>query len=374
MTNFKLIAVLTVITAFINVSGQMKHINLYNSFQTKQQINLSEIAYSVEYVKLETNPFCRCGPQVRVYCNEKYIITVSVNNIFVFDRKTGAFINEIGKSDQIFSTYYVIPFDERRSIITFKSAANTIVEFTLMNDFLQEIQLPVEHGNSVYWKNENYVQFISNITGKENRRLIIFNADNTVFNVFRNENRFVKTIKTNYHSNKEGGFYWFNDNLYFKETFIDTIYQITEQKLIPKYCFNGGLHGLKYSMKGSLDLRSKHQYFFISNIFETENYLFFNVEYGLKVHSGIYFKKKDNCKISDFCLINRFGFVNDIDNFIPLHFSSVNNNNELVGFCTPDEIEKWNKGNKIIVPDNNIYHVFEIHKDDNPVVIIAKLK
>ena len=146
--------------------GQIATIHLNDAFKEKQNNNLSEIAYSVEYVKLETSPNCRCGPQVRVYCNEKYIITVSVNNIFVFDRKTGAFINEIGKSDQIYSTYYVIPFDEHRNILTFKSAPSTIAEFSLMNNFLQEIQLPVDHGTSVYWKNENYIQFVANITGK----------------------------------------------------------------------------------------------------------------------------------------------------------------------------------------------------------------
>lgn len=354
--------------------GQVIKINLEDAFNSKQQINLSEIAYSVEYVTLETNSVYRCGPQVRVYCNEKYIITVSINNIFVFDRKTGAFITEIGRSDQIYSTYYVIPFDERRSLITFKSTPNTIAEFSLTNNFLQEIQLPVDHGNSVYWKNGNYIQFVANITGNDNRRLIVYTKDNTVVKVHRNKNRFVKTVKENYYSNKEGGFYWFNRSLYFKETFIDTIYQVTEEKLIPIYCFDEGYHGLDYSMRGTLDLRNKQNYFFISNIYETEKYLLFNVEYRLKVYSGIYFKKENSCEISDFCLINRTGFVNDIDDFIPLHFSSVNNSNELVGFCIPDEIGKWKKDNAINITDEERLRIIKVHEDDNPVVIIAKLK
>ncbi len=354
--------------------GQIATIHLNDAFKEKQNNNLSEIAYSVEYVKLETSPNCRCGPQVRVYCNEKYIITVSVNNIFVFDRKTGAFINEIGKSDQIYSTYYVIPFDEHRNILTFKSAPSTIAEFSLMNNFLQEIQLPVDHGTSVYWKNENYIQFVANITGNDNRRLIVFTKDNAVVKVYSNKNRYVKTVKANYYSNKEGGFYWFNRNLYFKETFVDTIYQIHEKKLIPKYCFEGGYRGLDYSMKGTFDLRNKQNYFFISNIYETEQYLFFNVEYELKAYSGIYLKKKDSCQISDFCLVNRTGFINDIDDFIPLHFSSVNNANELVGFCIPGEIEKWKKENTTTVSDKERLRILEVHEDDNPVVTIAKLK
>ncbi len=367
------VTTLIILNIIFKSYGQLVNINLYDSFESKQPIQLSEITYSIEYVKLETNPNCRIGPQVRVYCNEKYIITVSVNNIFVFDRKTGAFINEIGKSDQIYSTYYVIPFDEQRSIITFKSAPNTIIEFSLMNNFSQEIQLPVDHGNSVYWKNENYIQFIANITGNDNRRLIVFN-DKAIIKVYPNKNRYVKTVKANYYSNKEGGFYWFNRNLYFKETFVDTIYQITEEKLIPKYCFEGGYHNLDYSVKGTMNLRNKLNYFFISNIYETKKYLFFNVEYELKVYSGIYFKMMNNCKVSDFCLINRTGFVNDIDDFLPLHFSSINNSNELVGFCIPGEIEKWKKENATTKFDKERLHILNMHDDDNPLVVIAILK
>ena len=144
--------------------------------------------------------------------------------------------------------------------------------------------------------------------------------------------------------------------------------------MIPKYCFEGGYRGLDYSMKGTFDLRNKQNYFFISNIYETEQYLFFNVEYELKAYSGIYLKKKDSCQISDFCLVNRTGFINDIDDFIPLHFSSVNNANELVGFCIPGEIEKWKKENTTTVSDKERLRILEVHEDDNPVVTIAKLK
>ena len=367
-----------IIIVGLNVSfktiGQIVNINLDDAFNKKQKIHISEIAYSVEYIALETKPVCRCGAQVRVYCNEKYIITVSVNNILVFDRKTGAFIAEVGKSDEIYSTYYVIPFDERRNVITFKSTPNTLTEYSLLNSFLKEIQLPVDHGNSVYWKGGNYVQFVANVTGNDNRRLIVFRGDNSVIKVFTNKNRFIKTVKAIYYSNKEGGFYWFDNNMHFKETFIDTIYQVTQEKLIPKYCFNEGDHGLDYSTKGKLELRSKQKYFFISNIYETENFLFFYIEYGLKFYSGIYFKNEENCKISDYCLINRAGFVNDLDNFIPFHFLSVNNSNELVGFCIPAEIEKWKKENEINITDEERLRILKVHADNNPVVIIAKLK
>lgn len=354
--------------------GQISYIDLNHSFEKKGLIDLSEIAYSVEYVKLETNPNCRVGPQVRVYCNEKYIVTISINNIFVFDRKTGAFITEIGRSDQIHSTYYILPFDEQRSLITFKSSSNTIAEYSLMNNFIREIKLPAEHGNSVYWKNGKYIQFVANMSGYDIRRLIVFTEDNTILKVHPNKKRFVKTIKANFYSNKEGGFYWFNSNLYFKETFIDTIYQVTKEKLIPKYCFNTGYRGLDYSMKGTMDLINKQKYFFISNIFETEKYLFFNVEYGLRIYSGIYFKKEEKCKISDYCLTNRTGFKNDIDHFIPMYFSSVNKSNELVGFCIPGEIKKWKKETTVKISDNESLRVLEVHEDDNPIVIIAKLK
>lgn len=370
------IFVLTLIVLHVSSKsfGQLININLSNAFKTKKQIKLSDIAYLVEYVKLESNPNCRVEPQDRVYCNNKYINTISINTIFVFDRKTGAFITKIGKSDHIYSTYYFIPFDEKRNIITYKSTPNTIAEFSTINNFLQDVQLPVTHGNSVHWKNSSYIQFVANISGNDTMRLIMFTEDNTVIKIHPNKNRFVKNAKANYYSNKKGGFYWVNQNLYFKETFIDTIYQITEEKLIPKYCFDEGYRGLNYSMKGTLDFRNKQNFFFISNIYETEKYLLFIIDYRLKVYSGVFFKNENSCKISYCCLINRIGFINDIDDFMPLHFSSVNNSNELVGFCIPEEIEKWKKENTAKIPDEERLRMLWVHKDDIPVVIIAKLK
>ena len=369
-----LIIVFSILAASVDVASQIQHIKLQDAFEIKQQINLSEIAGSVEYVKLETNPACRCGPQVRLFCNEKYIIAFSVNNIFLFDRKTGAFVTEIGKTGHIFSTYYVIPFDEQRNLVTYKSAPNTIAEFTLMNHFLKEIKLPLNYGNSVYWKKGIYIQFVSNISGNDNRRLILFTENSSVIKVHRNNNKFVKSVDANYYSNQEGGFYWFNRNLYFKETFVDTIYQITEEKLIPIYFFDEGHRGLNYSMKGELDLKNKHQHFFISNIYETEDHLFFNLEYQLKVYTGIYFKKKKRCEVTDLILVNRSGFFNDIDVFIPLHFSSVNSENELIGSCIPAEIKKWKNENTLSITDEEKLKIVNIQEDDNPVVLIAKLK
>ncbi len=374
MQKIIVIVVLNILTASINTPGQIANINLKDAFEIKQQINLSEIAYSVEYVQLETRPAWKCGPQVRVFCNEKYIITVSVNNIFLFDRNTGAFVSEIGTSEHIFSTYYVIPFDESRNVVTYQSAPNAITEFSISSNLIREIKLPVDHGNSVYWKNGSYIQYVANITGNDDRRLIFFNDNDTVIRIHPNKNNFTKLVKANYYSNREGGFYWFNQHLYFKETFIDTIYQVTGEKLIPKYCFDEGFRGLNYLMKGKLDLKNKHEYFFISNIYETKNHLFYNVEYQLKVYSGIYFKNKDSCKVSDYILNNRSGILNDIDDFIPMHYSSVNNSNEMVGFCIPDEIEKWKKENTMTITDEEKLKIVNIKKDANPVVLIAKLR
>lgn len=73
-------------------------------------------------------------------------------------------------------------------------------------------------------------------------------------------------------------------------------------------------------------------------------------------------------------MINRSGIINDIDNFIPMHFSSVNHSNEMVGFCIPDEIEKWKKENIMNITDEEKLKIVNIKKDDNPLVIIAKLK
>ena len=70
------------------------------------------------------------------------------------------------------------------------------------------------------------------------------------------------------------------------------------------------------------------------------------------------------------------GFENDIDNFIPFQFYSINNSGELVGFQEAYIVKKWFDENpdKAAKLPPNLQKLKNIKETDNPIVMIAKLK
>lgn len=71
-------------------------IDFGNNFKNYKEIKLSEIADSVEYVKLENLPECLIKDAWSVQVSDSFIFVAQYNSLLQFDRK-GKFIRQIGK-------------------------------------------------------------------------------------------------------------------------------------------------------------------------------------------------------------------------------------------------------------------------------------
>ena len=352
-------------------------IDIASAFDLKGTVNCSEFADEMEYVLLESGgTIPRCGAQTKVIVNSDYIITVSHSNILLFERKTGKFIREIGKkgvaANQYSSTNYVLPFDEKKNIFLTKGPLNAVLEYDINGNLVREIRTPANIGNTIYWKDNLFVQYISNITGAEDRRLILFTSGNNALKIYPNTQKYSKKGEGFYYSNREGMFYKFDDSLFFKETFNDTVFCVTEAKLVPRYVFQTGDYRVSYRAKAEINLQTRDSFLFIENLYETPDYLFFLIRFKKKYFASVYFKKQNKCKVSYSDEPLRYGFKNDIDDFLPFHLSSVSTENELVGYCLPFEIKHWFLRNKNVkkIP---LATLRTIEENDNPLVVIAKL-
>jgi len=93
---------------------------------THKPILYSDVFEEVEYVKLETTPECLIESGMsHIYLTDKYIIFfyIKQQNAYLFDRKTGRFIKQIGRRGQGPNEYngFVVPiFDENESMLYFE--------------------------------------------------------------------------------------------------------------------------------------------------------------------------------------------------------------------------------------------------------------
>ena len=118
------------------------------------------------------------------------------------------------------------------------------------------------------------------------------------------------------------------------------------------------------------------KYFLIQMINESSKYLFCAFNFNKRNYIAIYDKDQRETIVNDYSAESGKGFISNINDFVPIEFSSINKNGELI--CTIDalKIKQWFEKNPEKVPQlpESFKSLMNIKETDNPVIIIAKLK
>ena len=195
---------------------------------------------SFEYIPLETKEECLIGNSPVVYVTNDFIITITIREkkCFLFDRLTGKFIREIGKSGQSPEEYLYIPsgiiVNEQEKTIIFDKG-DRLIEYSLTNGSAISIsaQTPPLSVNKLAYMTEGMwtIGFL-NFGGNMPTQLLFFDREEILDSV-PNYNTF--TPKTNHiHVNRdEFLFYRYDNNVYYKYLFNDTVFKIVDYKLQP---------------------------------------------------------------------------------------------------------------------------------------------
>ncbi len=356
---------------------ELNVINIYDGYSHKTEINLSQIADHVEYIQLESKRECLINEALRLFLSKEYIITMAFKQIYVFDRRSGKFIREIGhygKDPNGFrNTLFVMPYNEQKETVYAKGWDSQIYyEYSLSNELINSIRTPLNSYSFCCLNDSVSVAYIKNYSGEETRKLVTFNKSNSSIHIFSNYSKFKKTNDVALWMG-HGWFYKFDKDLFFFELFNDTIFQVFEDKLIPKYCFKMGKYSPPYEKQASAKFMREeaNNFFLVRNIFESSNNIFFSIDYQHDQYAGFYNKNNNKVSIST----NR-GFFNDLDNFIPFSPKSIYNNDYLIGFTEANEILEWFLKNPELAAKlpANLQKFKNLKETDNPIVMIAKIK
>jgi hypothetical protein len=168
----------------------------------------------------------------------------------------------------------------------------------------------------------------------------------------------------------EGWFYSFNNQINFYELFTDTIYAITPKNLKPRYVLSYGKYQVPYELRYTKKYYSNlSEYYFIRSLYESVGYLFFTFVYNKNYFTGIYDKNKTITKVSQ-------EVENDIDNFVSFQISSINSNEEVIGYQLTYKISEWIQQHpeKVKEFSAKVKNFKSLNSFSNPIVMIAKLK
>jgi hypothetical protein len=368
---------------FITVSCNSKNENLYEiinireAFENKKSININDIATTFEYIELETKDECLTGTRLAVYSNDQYLIAIDRDKILLFDRKDGRFIREIGHKGngpgEYLRTYNVMAFDEGMNIV-YAGRNKKRYAYSLdgqLKDTLSIPELVSEIGNI---DDNIFAAFKPDYQGGEKVRIVLFNHTDSLMKTFPN---YLSSPKTSsiFVWNPNSWFYKLDKQLYFYQLFNDTVFHVGTNSLTPKYVLNMGPYSPPYEMKTSPEFEPA-KYFMMRTIQESSKYLFCSFNFNMKNYTAIFDKNKRTTVVNDYSPESGLGFINNINDFVPLEFSSINEKDELICTMNALKIKQWfdlNPGKISQLPEY-LKNLKDIQETNNPVIIIAKLK
>jgi len=344
------------------------------------EIKCSQFVNDFEYIQLETNEKCLIPDTFNAIILKKHILIYGVRYCFVFDRQTGKFLYEISRYGGGPNEYQssLIAFNYTNSLIYSLGWHNNSLVFDLNGKYQGEFPLPspirgMENPSFIwsysYLGDSILVGYYPNILGIETKLLSTFNQKGEQINVFPNRNVFPKRPLTMLDVT-DAQFYHVNNDTYFKERSVDTVFKVNEESLKTHIIFKTDKFSVPYEYKWwTLEKRKNVNFIFVNNIIENSNWIIVRVDKESVEYIALFNKLKKQLtvnKIGD-------GIPNDIDDFVPFSPQFMDIEGNPVEFINALKVSNWFKENASKISDK-IKKFRDTEITQNPVVMIGKSK
>lgn len=311
--------------------------------------------------------------------------------LLLFDRKTGKYMNEIGKMGRGPAEYYSIPLDfynPDEKIVYAMGNNDNVMIFNLKGDYLENFKIPdcfeiegipgFSSGSfDPYLDSATYVAYVENISGMEKKKMVLYSKD-TLLKIYPNFLSWKRTPSRVFNVLPlETTFFHFGNKLFFKEAYNDTLFEVRKDNLVPRFVFSFGKYSIPYELQDEFLSSGKWMNsMFVDHFTENQDYLFFSLNVDRKTIIAICDKRTGKTKICKGIDSDASALIDDINGFLPiiqLHFSY---NNEFVTSYEALQIKKWLDYNprraKLLA--EKLPWLRNITEESNPVIMIGKCK
>ena len=161
-----------------------------------------------------------------------------------------------------------------------------------------------------------------------------------------------------------------NDNIRFKQDFVDTVYTVSGSKLIPSYAFNTGK--FHWPLQERRNERNNRDRIFISDISENSSFLFFQCIRGMfswpVLYNGLYNKKTGETKLG----LNSDTIEDDLTRFMPFKPLGMSTTGEFVSFIEVWEVMEWLEKHPEAKNNEKLSFLKDLDEEANPIVILVE--
>jgi len=393
---------ITLILLLISCKGKLNEVNdltsidVVSAFENKRDTYLSQFADSVFYVQLESSEKSLIN-QPRVELTEDFIIVRNwirgeAPQLLVFNRETGEFLRDIGQRGRGPNEYSSVResfFNQTQESIYALGANDNIMTYNLQGDVIDNFKIPGQFSADIegipysltsasfetHLDSNTFVSYVHNYTGNEKKKIILFTRD-TILKIFPNYLSWERTPSSNIIVISPF-FYHFDNRLFFKEPFNDTLFEVKNNELNPRFVFSLGKYGIPYALQNEYITSGKSRDAMSVNSFtENEYYLFFNIYKDRKPYLSYYDKRNKSLNVCKESGSYPSSIIDDINGFIPITEFHINERNELISCFDASSILEWIDANpeKARLLSMKYPWLKDLDESGNPVIMIAKCK
>ena len=400
-----------------NKEDSSYRIDIGAAMESIGDFGISEIAFDIAYVALETtdNSLIGAYPDFAVW-RDKIVVSSMNQPLMVFNKEDGKFCNQIGHIgddpegfatdgwgnipfwiDQTNGTVYLRALGDIRLLRynldgTFLGSVTPVFresEVTILSMYFLHISNDVITAHNKYWhENEPYIYSFDAMNGQRLDTIAskVQPYPQGIISSSYQYNTYIKfgglgRFYLDYSDNKAArivpnspSIWEYNGKTFLKEFFLDTVYTIQSSSLVPHLTLDLGK--MKWPDDKIFEKDVSRGRLSIDYILENENFIYFHLHTGLyefgdniNPYCGFFNKKNGMAKIMKGDKIE-----DDIHNFLPISIRKVSSAGEFVGLIQVTEIMDWKEKNRNTIPTPIIQSLIEKDVEDNPVLVIGKLK
>lgn len=350
-------------------------------------LNGTNLFESIQYIPLESKEENLISGSPFPYITDDEIIIKQKKQILRFERETGKLIGKIGTQgngpNEFQRTSRGLPFDEKnKTILALQKGGKSFIKYDFNGNVIDKFKAVEAYGTTSFINDSVYASFIPNFMGNQEIKIYTFNNKDETISQFPNFETFSNAGNSISVLSFEGIFYRWNNRLYFKEAFNDTLFHVTPNALKPHYIFNFGGYATTYSKRSEqLKPHTKQdgtkwqpvdKLFLGIHMVESSKYILHQYRYKKESYWAS-FDKENQTSVS---YKNNGNMIWKDNKSYPFKFQKtyVNSKNELVTYMQAIDIIQWFEEHPEIKLPENLKQLKSLTENDNPVIIIAQLK
>lgn len=377
------------------------------------QIKASDLGATIRYVPLETTKQSEVGALPRVKLTNDYLFVLSRGeNLKMFDRKTGKYIRTIGSLNDSLTAYNNLYkmlscwIDESNQTIYFEGHPGELVQYDFQGEFQRNLELPdsvhADNTELIYYniRQDTIDAYSRSRISYRPRRLYRTMSDGTVkrayltkynpppagwkrraeydevvlgtYTKFGGHFRRIGYDKRSFYFIKDTPMLWtFDGYTRFKEDFVNTIYNVTNEGLQPYLTFDLGKWDWPFDERYLIN-RCVHR-LAVDYVLEGDETVYFHFHEGLygygtyrKAFCGVYDKRTGYTKA-----MRGDSIRNDITHLMPFVIQE-SANGAYCAVIEAWEVKDWMERNKDMI-DSQAKKLFKgLKEHDNPIVVIIE--